>query len=161
MLDQAFGFKRWADERTLDAVARIDKVSHSDSYAFTLQQLNHIVIVEELFRSRLLTEAPPHSSTNTDLVPDLPELTSRLSSSNDWYADYVASIENPDKRVTFAFADGRRGAMSIHEILFHILTHGSYHRGNIAHALDLAGVPHPGDGYGIYIHEKEPSRREG
>ena len=160
MLTQAFGFKRWADERTLDAVARIDTTNHSDSYAFMRQQLNHIVIVEELFRSRLLAEAAPHSRTNTALVPDLPELTSRLSRSNDWYADYVASVDDGDKRVSFAFADGRRGAMSIHEILFHILTHGSYHRGNIARALDLAGVPHPGDGYGIYIHENDPSRRE-
>ena len=50
--------------------------------------------------------------------------------------------------------------MTVEEILFHIVNHGSYHRGNIAHALDLACVPHPVDGYGIYIHEEEPQRRE-
>ncbi len=42
----------------------------------------------------------------------------------------------------------------------HISNHGSYHRGNIAYALDLAAIAHPVDGYGIYIHEKEPQRRD-
>ena len=50
--------------------------------------------------------------------------------------------------------------MSVEEILFHVLSHGSYHRGNIAHALDLAMIPHPVDGYGAFIHEREPERRE-
>ncbi len=60
----------------------------------------------------------------------------------------------------FTFADGKYGSMSVEEILFHIINHGSYHRGSIAHALDLAAVAHPVDGYAIYIHEKEPGRRE-
>ena len=62
--------------------------------------------------------------------------------------------------IPFIFADGKHGSMSIEEMLFHVISHGSYHRGSIAHALDLASVPHPVDGYGIYIHEKEPERRE-
>jgi uncharacterized damage-inducible protein DinB len=64
-----------------------------------------------------------------------------------------------DIDIAFRFADGRRGKMTIYEILFHIITHGSYHRGNIAHALDLAGVTHPVDGYGAFIHAFEPNRR--
>lgn len=49
--------------------------------------------------------------------------------------------------------------MSVEEILFHVLNHGTYHRGSIAHALDLAGVDHPPDGYGIFVHQAEPDRR--
>lgn len=160
MFVQAFSYKRWADDRTLGAVNRIDKNAQAESYALALQQINHMVIVEELFESRLIGEAPPHPSTNTDLVPGLDELASRLGRSNDWYINYAASFEHRGDVISFAFADGRRGAMSVEEILFHIITHGSYHRGNIARILDLAGVPHPVDGYGIYIHEKEPQRRE-
>ncbi len=161
MLVKAYNFKRWADDRTLNAVGRIDSDAFADSLAFACQQLNHIVIVEELFKSRLIGDSPPHGSTNTDPVPPLDDLARRLRSSNDWYLAYVATLEDGDgeQSVSFVFADGRRGAMTIEEILFHILTHGSYHRGSIAHALDLAGVAHPADGYGIYIHEKEPLRR--
>ncbi len=160
MLRQAFGYKRWADERTLAAIKQIDQKSHRESYAFTLQQINHIVIVEELFSSRLRGMTAPHKSTNTEVVPGIDELERRLKASNEWYANYVADVENLGNVISFIFADGRRGAMNIEEILFHIVNHGSYHRGNIARTLDLASVPHPIDGYGIYIHEKEPQRRE-
>ena len=160
MLVRAFAFKRWADERTMDAAGRIDPEAHCDALAFVRQQLNHMIIVQDLFRSRLLGESAPHSSTNTDSVPELDQLASWLAMSNDWYTGFVAALERVDDEIQFVFADGKPGAMTVEEILFHLLTHGSYHRGNIAHALDLAGVPHPADGYGIYIHEREPRRRE-
>ena len=160
MLVQAFAFKRWADARTLDAVESIDQGAHGRSYAFTLQQLNHMVIVEELFRSRLLGETPPHSRTNTDQVPGLDVLGRRLDASNDWYSEFINNLDSLERRISFVFADGRPGTMNVEEILFHIITHGSYHRGSIAHALEQAGVPHPVDGYGIYIHAAEPRRRE-
>lgn len=160
MFTQAFNYKRWADERTLRAVENINRNAFPDSYAFALQQLNHMVIVEELFNSRLTNNSAPHGSTNTEVVPDLAELKGRLLASCDWYSSYVSSLENIDKQISFTFADGRRGMMTVQEILFHIVNHGSYHRGNIAHALDLASVPHPIDGYGMYIHEREPERRK-
>lgn len=158
-MEKAFQYKQWADKRTLGAVAEINRHNHADTYAFALQQINHIVIVEELFRSRLEGKSAPHVSTNTEQVPVLPELESRLINSGNWYVNYASSVEEAERQISFVFADGLRGKMSVGEILFHILNHGSYHRGNIAHALDLASVPHPVDGYGIYIHDKEPSRR--
>lgn len=160
MLTQAFNYKQWADERTVSAVEKINNNAFPDCYAFSLQQINHMVIVEELFKSRLTNSPAPHESTNTDVVPELDELKTRLKASGSWYKNYVANIEKGKDLISFIFADGKRGAMSVEEILFHIVNHGSYHRGNIAHALDLASVPHPVDGYGIYIHEKEPERRK-
>jgi len=156
---QAFKYKRWADERTLRAIENIDRDKFPDSYAFVLQQLNHIVIVEELFNSRLASSPIAHGSTNTEVVPGFDELDRKLMASYEWYVSYVTKLENEEEKISFAFADGRRGMMTVQEILFHIVNHGSYHRGNIARALDLASVPHPIDGYGIYIHEKEPERR--
>lgn len=160
MFIQAFKYKKWADQRTLRAIENIDREAYPDSYAFTLQQLNHMVIVEELFHSRLTNNATSHESTNTEEIPELDELERRLMSSCDWYTSYVSNLENEEKQLSFTFADGKHGMMTLEEILFHIVNHGSYHRGNIAHALDLASVPHPIDGYGIYIHEKEPERRK-
>ena len=156
---QSFNYKKWADERTLRAIENVDKNAFPDSYAFTLRQLNHMVIVEELFKSRLTNESTPHESTNTELVPEFAELERRFLASCEWFSSYVSSLENGEEQISFTFADGRRGMMTVQEMLFHIVNHGSYHRGNIAHALDLASVPHPIDGYGIYIHEKEPERR--
>lgn len=160
MLIQAFSYKTWADGRTLRAIENIDRSLFADAYSFTLQQINHMVIVEELFKSRLTNSPAPHRSTNADVVPSYDQLKIRLKESAKWYTSYVSSYDKMDKLISFIFADGKQGSMTIDEILFHIINHGSYHRGNIAHALDLASVPHPIDGYGAYIHEKEPERRE-
>lgn len=160
MFIQAFKYKRWADERTLRAIENIDREVFPDSYTFALQQVNHMVIVEELFHSRLTFNVAPHKNTNSEVIPEFNELERRLISSCDWYVNYVFKLENEQEKFSFTFADGKHGMMTSREILFHIVNHGTYHRGNVAHALDLASVPHPIDGYGIYIHEKEPERRK-
>ena len=87
----------------------------------SLQQLNHMVIVEELKQ--------------------------RLCDATFWYINYVQKLEQEEKGrvVLFTFVDGKCGAMTCLEILFHIINHGTYHRGAISHALDLADVPHPAD----------------
>ena len=157
----SFKYKKWADLRTLDSVSLVDQSSESANFDFIRQQLNHIVIVEELFRSRLEKTPPPHSMTNTEIVPQFDELKTRLIESCEWFLGYVEGLEkvNYQEMILFTFADGKNGSMAISEILFHIVNHGSYHRGSIARALDLAGVSHPPDGYGIFVHEYQPERR--
>ncbi|MEO5795429.1 MAG: DinB family protein [Rhodoferax sp.] len=162
MLAEAFQYKQWADRRALDAVSRIDAQQFPAGYAFALQQFNHMVRVEELFKARLLGAPVPHLSTNTEVVPDLPALSQRMEASNQWFASYVDHLTPGEKRrtVSFEFVDGKHGSMACLEILFHIVNHGSYHRGAIGHALDLAQVAHPADTYTVFIHATQPARRE-
>ena len=161
MIIRAFNYKIWADELTLRAIDHIDNPTFCDSYKFIVQQINHIVMVKELFKSRLTGSPVPHQNTNSYIVPKLDELKGRPKESNKWYQRYISDVDDETKLAVlpFTFADGRSGSMSVEEILFHIVNHSSYHRGAIAHALDLADVSHPSDGYGIYVHEKEPVRR--
>lgn len=161
MLVSAFDYKQWSDRRTLAAMARIDRAAFPEAAAFTAQQLNHMVIVEELFRARLAGTLAPHRATNTDTVPDLQELAQRLAASNEWFSCQARDLTPAQRqqRLSFTFADGRQGCMSRQEILFHIINHGTYHRGAIGHALDLARVAHPADTYTVFIHEAEPARR--
>ena len=154
-----FKYKMWADKRALAASKKIDRRHYSDDFAFVCQQFNHMVIVEELFRSRLEGTPAPHCATNTVDVPCLDELASRLVCSSNWYLRFIELEADFQKTISFTFADGKQGTMTVQEILFHIVNHGSYHRGNIARTLDQAGVPHPIDGYGAFIHESEPARR--
>lgn len=157
---QAYQYKCWADKRTLTAVAQVNQTKWADAYGFMCQQLNHMVIVEELFKSRLLQQSPPHNSTNTHTVPDLPLLERRLLESGAWYQGYIMERAHTGVNINFVFADGQPGSMTVSEILFHVVNHGSYHRGNIARALDQSGVPHLVDGYGVFIHQQEPARRQ-
>ena len=163
MLIDMFRYKQWADRRTLDAVRAIDVTLHSVAMAFACQQLNHMVRVEELFRARLLEEPAPHASTNTEAVPALDALDARLMVSNAWFAQYIQAqdAQRLRQRLHFQFVDGLQGTLTRQEILFHVVNHGTYHRGAIGHALDLAQASRPADTYTVFIHAAEPARREG
>ena len=162
MLIDAFKYKQWADRRTLGAVKFLCGSNGPIAAAFALQQLNHMVRVEELFRARLLGAEPPHLSTNSEVVPEFEELEKRITDSNEWFMRYVEDVEpgHKNQSIRFQFVDGKHGSMTRLEIFFHIINHGTYHRGAIGQALDLALVPRPADTYTVFIHSAEPGRRE-
>lgn len=161
LLLDALRYKSWADRRTLDAVAGIDTKAFPSAMAFARQQLNHMVRVEEIFRARLLGAEEPHSTTNSDAVPELADLDRRLSASNEWLQSHVrsASPAQLQESIRFTFTDGKRGTLSREETVFHLVNHGSYHRGAIGHALDLANAGRPADTFTVFIHAAEPHRR--
>ena len=155
-------YKQWADSRTLDAMAMIDAERFSSEIAFALQQLNHVVRVEEVFRARLLGNTEPHSTSNSEVLPTHEELSKRLSESNDWLQTYVKSMSSEmlGEKIRFRFLDGKNGTMTREEVLFHLVNHGTYHRGAIGRSLDIAGGLRPADTYTVFVHAMEPGRRE-
>ncbi|MTW03709.1 DinB family protein [Pseudoduganella ginsengisoli] len=160
MFNDIFKYKQWADRRTLDAVAAIDQDQFPGAMAFARQQLNHMVRVEELFKARLTGQPDPHASTNTEQLPQLSELDQRITASNLWFGRFIGATPLLNEPVTFQFVDGKQGSMTRQEILFHIVNHGTYHRGAIGHALDLAKGARPADTFTVYLHAAEPGRRE-
>lgn len=161
MLIDGFKYKQWADRRTLDAAKALEEQKGSVAVSFIRQQLNHMVIVEELFRARLLGIERPHHTTNTEAVPVLDEIEARVAQSNEWFTRYVteSTPETLNAQVSFQFVDGKQGRLTRLEILFHIINHGTYHRGAIGHALDLEGGVRPADTFTVFIHAEEPGRR--
>ena len=161
--EKLFLYKQWSDQRLFNAIEQIDQNQFPQDYDFARQQLNHMMIVEELFRARLERHAPPHSQTNTPNLPSLVELQQRITISDTWFIGFVQNLTpvQLSEILHFHFIDGKIGQLSVAEILFHMINHGTYHRGNIAHALHHAQVVHPADTYTVFIHEVEPERRHG
>jgi uncharacterized damage-inducible protein DinB len=161
LLFDALRYKAWADRRILDAVTEINAQSFPSAMASPRQQWNHMVRVEEMFRARLLATKEPHSSTNSEVVPGLCDLGKRLAASNEWLQSYArsASPAQLQESIRFTFTDGKPGLLRREEILFHLVNHGSYHRGAIGHALDLANASRPADTFTVFIHSAEPHRR--
>lgn len=155
-------YKQWADRRTLEAVALIDPERFPSELAFARQQLNHMVRVEEAFRARLLGDTDPHSSSNSEVVPGLEQLSKRLFESNDWLQTYAESLPSATllEKIHFRFFDGQAGTLTREEVFFHLVNHGTYHRGAIGRALDLAGGLRPADTYTVFVHAVEPGRRD-
>ncbi|MAF04069.1 MULTISPECIES: DinB family protein [unclassified Herbaspirillum] len=154
-------YKHWSDRRILDAVAQLTQEEQQRALDFARQQLNHMVRVEELFQARLRGVADPHDSTNTEHLPELAELEGRLMAANQWLLTYAKSLSASQLKedISFTFVDGKRGRLSREEVIFHLINHGTYHRGAIGHALDLAVGTRPADTYNVFIHAAEPERR--
>lgn len=80
---------------------------------------------------------------------------------NQWLQTYAGSLTASQlkENISFTFVDGKRGRLSREEVIFHLINHGTYHRGAIGHALDLAVGTRPADTYNVFIHAAEPERR--
>ncbi len=104
-----------------------------------------------------------HTQTNTKLLPSLNELQQGIEVSNVWFIEFVQNVKSEQLFEVrhFQFIDQKMGSLSVEEILFHMINHGTYHGWNIVHVLHHANVEYPADIYTVFIHQLESERRGG
>ncbi|WP_392431296.1 DinB family protein [Yersinia sp. HM-2024] len=107
--------------------------------------LNHIHIVDKIFRAHLCGETHDYQSTVSDDIPDLHVLRQEAIDSNDWLISYASSLgaNTGIKRVQFIFTDGAYGDMTREEILLHLLTHALYHLSTFSPSMEKNALPVP------------------
>lgn len=160
-LASLFGYKSWAD-RELFALLATLAPEHAEAVHGCIRTLNHIHVVDRIFRAHLSAEPRPFDATNTQSTPTLAQLQADVAATDAWYERYVAGL-NPSRLaevIDFQFTDGDRGRMSREEILLHVITHGGYHRGNVGQVLKSISVAPPRDLYTKFLHQSEPARRQ-
>ena len=160
-LNSLFGYKSWANSELFSLLATLPP-EHSEQIHTCIRTLNHIYVVDRIFRAHLSGEPRPFDATNTKATPPLEQLRAGVQATDSWYRDYVASLTASalSEVLAFTFTDGDRGRMSREEILLHVLTHGGYHRGNVGQVLRSISVAPPRDLYTKFLHQAEPARRE-
>lgn len=156
-----FRYKSWANAEILDSIARIDPSQHPEQWTLAVRLMNHTYVVDRIFAAHLSGEGHDFQGTNTPETPDLEQLRERISASDAWYQDYVGRLpsEALAERISFTFTDGDGGSMTREEMLFHVLVHGAYHRGNVGMALTACGIDRPKDTFTRFLHLSEPGRR--
>jgi uncharacterized damage-inducible protein DinB len=162
ILASLFAQKSWANRELFDVVAAITATEHAAALHTAIRTLNHIYVVDQIFRAHLAGETHPYTATNTPETPELGELHFAVAETDLWFENYVANIGDPAlaERLTFQFTDGDSGKMTREEMLFHVLTHGAYHRGNVGQILKGISVAPPRDLLTKFLHVHEPSRRQ-
>ena len=162
ILASLFAQKSWANRELFDVVASITSTEHAASLHTAIRTLNHIYVVDRIFRAHLAGEKHPYTATNTPQTPTLGELHFAVAETDLWFENYVAKITDQAlaERLIFEFTDGDSGRMTREEMLFHVLTHGSYHRGNVGQVLKGISVAPPRDLLTKFLHVQEPSRRQ-
>src|SRR5438094_459583 len=131
-LKSLLAYKAWANSE-LFALLQTLAPSHAEQLHTCLRTLNHIYVVDRIFRAHLGGEPRPFQATNTKETPSLEQLRSDVEATDAWYANYVSTVSESAlaETVSFTFTDGDAGRMSRQEILLHVITHGGYHRGNV------------------------------
>ena len=135
LLTALFEYKAWANRGLYDALLAATPVAeeHAMTFATVTITLDHVSVVDQLFKTRIAGEPEPFEGIISPQLPSLAELRDTAAKTDAWYVDYVrdASQADLDEVLTFTFTDGDPGRMSRAEMLGHVLTHGNSHRGAI------------------------------
>lgn len=156
-----YQYKTWANAEILEAIGRIDPSTNPDQRKLAVRLLNHTYVVDRIFAAHLSGEQHTYQATNTHETPTLDQLVKRISDSDKWYEHYVSHLPelHLEERISFSFTDGDKGSMTRQEILFHLLAHGAYHRGNIGMVLSECGIDRPRDTFTRFLHLADAHRR--
>jgi uncharacterized damage-inducible protein DinB len=162
LLTSLFEHKAWIDPQFFDQLAKVDAAAHADAHHQALRILNHIHTVDRIWAGHLRSEPHGLTGTNTDDTPPPDALRAAFEQLDAWYLAHVRSLSDAqfDEVITFRFTDGDAGRMTRGEMLAHVITHGSNHRGAVGAWLRQADVPPPRDLLTRYLHQTDPSRRE-
>lgn len=162
LLAHAFKYKKWANSELLTFGERQLHLLPESDAVFFIRILNHTTVVDSLFISRMSETPELYAADNTVETPTYSELKERIESNDSWLVHFSATAtpETLSQIIHFTFTDGDHGKLSIEEIMLHLLTHGSNHRGMASRALAAHGLERPKDTFTRYLHEVEPFRRE-
>lgn len=148
-------YEAWADAETLTAIKKIDAEAWPEKQRLALRLMNHIFVVDTIFKANLIGEAHGYTALNTPETPSADRLLSDMAACTAWYGEYVSALAEASLResVTFRFVDGGEGKMVRGDMLHHLLFHGTYHRGAVGWLLSEAGVKPPQDVLTVFLRD--------
>lgn len=152
-LSSLYGYKAWANAELFASLAQINSSMHATELHQIMRILNHIYVVDSIFKGHLLGVPHGHTDTNTKDTPTLGNLALWVKETDTWYCAYVGGLSPADLLgpVRFTFTDGDAGLMSREEILLHVIAHGAYHRGAAGQVMRATNVPPPRDLYTRFL----------
>jgi uncharacterized damage-inducible protein DinB len=147
LLQRPCGYKRWANAELFECLLALPADFAAEPYHTMLRLLNHVYVVDQIFRGHLSATSHGHTALNTVATPALGELWQAVQAMDQWYLDFAAGLseEHAQQSLAFVFVDGNAGQLSRAEMLLHVVNHGSYHRGAVGELLHQCGIAPPRD----------------
>ena len=155
LLPTLFQAKAWANQQLFALLEQQLQALAADTQTAAVRMLNHVWLVEQIFQANLQQLPHGFDALNTPDTPTLAALQARQQASDAWYQQYLRSMDASQlgEAVDFRFVDGKPGRMQRCEMLLHLITHGSYHRGMVGRMLAEAGIRPPKDSLTIFLHQ--------
>jgi uncharacterized damage-inducible protein DinB len=160
---EAFRYKAWANRELLDCGERQWPSLPEEDARFFVRILNHTRVVDCIFIGHITGKPHGFDADNTTETPTIAELRAAMAQTDGWLVEYAARAGDTElaRDIPFVFTDGDHGRMRVDEMLLHLLTHGSNHRGMAARVLATHGLERPRDTFTRFLHLVDPSRRGG
>jgi len=152
-------YKSWANEITFSLLSDVSDAElckqRDTNFKNILSTLNHVYVVDSIFKSHLLDEKQSYLSRNTEVCPDFSMLWNQQKEIDQWYENFVTGLEENDlyQITTFEFVGGGDGEMTVSEIIFHIVNHGTYHRGFVSDMTYQIPLSPPANDYTVYLRD--------
>jgi len=145
-------YKVWASELMFRSLSDLPpgeaEKQRQTRFGSMLHTMNHLYVVEDIFRHHLEGRAHGYTARNTDAPPPLETLWRNQREMDAYYlalADRLTA-ETADQTVHFTFVGGGEGRMTRGEILLHLANHGTYHRGFVNSLMaEIPAEPIPSD----------------
>ena len=131
-------YNAWANEMIFAAVAKLPpgaaEKPRPGLFKNMQHMLNHNFVIDDIFKHHLEGQAHAYTGRNTADYPPLGQLLAMQRKIDAWYIAWSDGITPAqlEEVVKFTFVGGGDGALSRGDILLHIVTHTSYHRGFVA-----------------------------
>ena len=147
-LERLLSFERWANERTLAALAE------AGYPAAGLRWFNHILGAQDTWLGRLRGD-PPGAAVWPETPPE--EAAPRMESLAGGLGNYLVAMDSAalDEPITYRTTAGVEYTNTPFEILSHLAMHSHYHRGQIAASIRDGGYKPAITDFILYLRERE------
>jgi uncharacterized damage-inducible protein DinB len=152
-------YKEWADRIAFEAVMAIPEAEalkpRMTTFNNMVQTLNHVYVVDDIFRHHLTGRKHSYKMRNTVETPLIANLWRSVQEMDRWYIDEVKgwTCEELSQIVNFEFVGGGAGAMTKEEIVLHIVNHTTYHRGFVGDMLKQVPYNWPANDLPVFIRD--------
>jgi uncharacterized damage-inducible protein DinB len=137
-------YNRWANERLYDGAAQLTPVALAqDQGAFfgsLLGTLNHLLVTDRLWMSRLEGVSPRDTRLNEILHDDFRDLRAARSAQDQKIIAFVHDLSEEQfaEPLEYATTSGVPYHQPLHQVLAHLFNHQTHHRGQAHHLIGLA-----------------------
>ena len=145
LLVQLMTHKKWMEMGLYEVLQSPAYAGKPDAVQQALYWMNHIHIVDQIFRSHMLGKPHDFASTESNSFPALLQLREATEGLDDWLIQYAQELDDiaAGEEIDFVFTDGDKGRMSRAQMLMHLASHGLYHISVTTHELSSQGLPTP------------------
>ena len=150
-------YRAWADHLTYAALSHVPEHEltklRPTTFGTIARTLHHIQIVDEIFQAHLEGRAHGHTARTQDSAPPIPVLEERAVELNAWWIDFADNLPagQLNEPVLFRFVSGKEGRMTPAEIIHHVVTHATYHRGYVDDMMYQIPVKPPATDLSVFL----------